>query len=377
MSIRNMSEQRGFSLVELLVAMTVTLIVSAAIYGLLSSGSSAFRREPEIADRQQNIRVAMDAISRDVFNAAAALPPFAQAFTVQDPAGGACSGGLNGCGPAGSLGAAPAAARGGGDPSTDTDVLEMVSVAENCPLATVCNVGPVAGASGQFVVAEPLASCLLDRGLVVLANSTGDPLADDFVVQTAAPVTSAPSACDLGSGGGDSSVNGNVALGLPVAPWTPRNAFSNNNSMFMYAARIVRYSIGPSTDPTDDAPALWRSETGRYGSDGSPRLEPGEAGFPSPGSPWQLVARGIEDLQVEYRGGDGVWRNQPPDITLNDWSGLVREVRITLSALATAPNLQGQVTAGGTGPDAPRGQLTTVVAPRATLNELQIASQMQ
>ena len=51
-----MRQQRGFSLVELMVAMTVTLIVSGAIYGLLTSGSSAFRREPEVADRQQNIR---------------------------------------------------------------------------------------------------------------------------------------------------------------------------------------------------------------------------------------------------------------------------------------------------------------------------------
>ena len=69
-----MSKERGFSLVELMVAMTVTLIVSGAIYGLLTSGSNAFRREPELADRQQNIRVAMDLISRDVYNAGASCP---------------------------------------------------------------------------------------------------------------------------------------------------------------------------------------------------------------------------------------------------------------------------------------------------------------
>ena len=69
-----MRRQSGFSLVELMVAMTVTLIVSGAIYGLLASGGNAFRREPEVADRQQNIRLAMDLITRDVYTAGAVSP---------------------------------------------------------------------------------------------------------------------------------------------------------------------------------------------------------------------------------------------------------------------------------------------------------------
>jgi len=126
---------RGFSLVELMVAMTITLIVSAAIYGLLTSGSNAFRREPELADRQQNIRVAMDLVARDVFNAGAGLPAFSQVFTLSDPAGVGCTGaqGLNGCGAMGTLGAAAAAARApgdGSDPLENTDVLELVATDE-------------------------------------------------------------------------------------------------------------------------------------------------------------------------------------------------------------------------------------------------------
>ena len=114
-----MRQERGFSLVELMVAMTVTLIVSGAIYGLLTSGSNAFRREPELADRQQNIRVAMDLISRDVFNAGAALPTFSQVFTRIDPAGGACAAGPQRLRAAGTLGAAAAGARGAGDVEDD------------------------------------------------------------------------------------------------------------------------------------------------------------------------------------------------------------------------------------------------------------------
>ena len=68
--------QAGFSLVELLVAMTVTLIITGAVFGLLSGGQNAFRREPERTDRQQNIRMAMDLIMRDIATAGAAMPPF-------------------------------------------------------------------------------------------------------------------------------------------------------------------------------------------------------------------------------------------------------------------------------------------------------------
>ena len=72
---------RGFSLVELMVAMLVTMIISSAIYGLMAGGQNAFRREPELSDRQQNIRVAMDMIMNDVANAGSGMPAFMQTFT--------------------------------------------------------------------------------------------------------------------------------------------------------------------------------------------------------------------------------------------------------------------------------------------------------
>src|SRR3954451_16207018 len=72
--------EAGFSLVEMLVAMTITLIISGAIYGLLSTGQSAFRREPELTDRQQNARIAMNLIMRAIANAGGGMPPFIQSF---------------------------------------------------------------------------------------------------------------------------------------------------------------------------------------------------------------------------------------------------------------------------------------------------------
>src|SRR4029450_10027466 len=79
--------EAGFSLVELLIAMLVTMVVSGAIFTLLSAGQGAFRRQPELTDRQQNIRLAMDLIQRDVVVGGSGLDPFEQAFSASDGVG--------------------------------------------------------------------------------------------------------------------------------------------------------------------------------------------------------------------------------------------------------------------------------------------------
>jgi len=353
--MRTRGTEAGFSLVELMIAMTVTLIVSGAIYGLLTAGSDAFRREPELADRQQNIRAAMDLISRDAFNAGASMPTFAQTFTVADPG---CPGGLDGCGMAGSISADP------------TDVVEMLSVDEQCPFQTVCSAAPVAGALGEFVTREGVPACMALPGLVLLTDNTS------FVIQVASASTSTAT-CDTGD-----ARNGNLTLSAALPEWPPLAAIGPaatapppvGNVVFLHRGRIVRYRIAPGTDPTDPGPALWRSETGRYQRNGTLADEPGETGFTGTGggSPWEMVARGIEDLQVQYFAGLGPWTDAPPVVTNGDWDSIVRRVRITLSARSSASNLTGQSTSAGGAPDAVRGQLTTVVMPRQAFNELQM-----
>jgi prepilin-type N-terminal cleavage/methylation domain-containing protein len=356
--MRTRGTEAGFSLVELMVAMTITLIVSGAIYGLLAAGGDAFRREPELADRQQNIRAAMDLVSRDVFTAGASLPIFAQTFTIADP-DGVCAGGLDGCGMAGSMGPDP------------TDVVEMVSVDEQCPFQTVCSSGTVAGQPGEFVTREGVPACMNLPGLALLTDNTS------FVLQVASASTTSTTDCNAGN-----ARNGKLTLAAALTPWPPLAAFLPaatapppvGNVVFMYRGRVVRYRIAPSTDPTDPAPALWRSETGRYQRNGTLTAEPGQAGFTGTGggSPWEMVARGIEDLQVEYFAGAGPWADAPAVVTNGDWNSLVQRVRITLSARSSAPNLTGQTTSAGGAPDAVRGRLTTIVTPRQAFNELQM-----
>ncbi len=74
-------DSRGFTLIEVLVSMAITVIVMGAVFGLLTQGQKSFEREPQIADLQQSARSALDMVSRDVLQAGAALPPEFPSFT--------------------------------------------------------------------------------------------------------------------------------------------------------------------------------------------------------------------------------------------------------------------------------------------------------
>jgi len=392
--------QRGFSMVELVVAMAVTLIVSSAIYGLLTAGGNAFRREPEMADRQQNIRIAMDAIARDVADAGGGAPLVAQVFTHTDnPLGGPAPTGagapyLNGAGPQGVMGAGGEALRGGGptgagaDASDNSDFLEIVIGDAACPAYRACsNSVPAPALNGTpetLTTREsiPASDCLLapgnpgDQGLVLLTNNTL------FTIQPAT-LGAAGTAC----GGAIAGSNGSMDLAAALPEWQAGGAAlgAGGVQVLVYSGKVVRYMIAPGLDPNDTSPSLWRSETGRYTATGAPAPAP-VAGTRS----WQIVARGIEDLQVEYLNGgtsgfNGLWANNPGVVnpcagggcTAADYVNVVRRVRVTLSARALAPNLQGQtMPAGGAEPNAVRGQLVSVITPRAAVLGLQSVSQV-
>ena len=61
--------QQGFSLVEMMVAMLITMIVMASVFTLLQKGQTSFQREPEVAEMNQNARYGLDMIVRDLTDA--------------------------------------------------------------------------------------------------------------------------------------------------------------------------------------------------------------------------------------------------------------------------------------------------------------------
>jgi prepilin-type N-terminal cleavage/methylation domain-containing protein len=328
---------RGFSLIELLVAMTVTLIVSGAVYGLLTAGNTAFRREPALTDRQQNIRVAMDLISRDVLRAGYGLPQFAQTFTDD----------LDGLG---SLGP-------GGD---QTDELEIFAAAD-CPVLNVCEISEQ-GTGSSVTTRQKASECYSFPTLVILADPEkwGLYWANN-------PGGGATSACPGGGGGGPQ--NGHFTLPHGQDPLiNPPGGLAGWVPQWMLAGQAIRYRV--SADAAG-VPNLERSAFGgQVDSDGN--------------STWEVVARGIEDLQVQYLKGSPsapTWDDVPGLITCGtscgspgtaDYATLIRRVRIRLSARALEPNLQGQTTSAVG--SAVRGQLVTEVAPRAAAATLESAA---
>ena len=63
------SSERGFSLVEMMVAMTLTLTVLAGAYTAIQEAARASRMAAFASDTNQNLRVAMNAVIRDLIQA--------------------------------------------------------------------------------------------------------------------------------------------------------------------------------------------------------------------------------------------------------------------------------------------------------------------
>jgi hypothetical protein len=59
----------GFSLVELVIATTVALLVTSAVFEMLDPAGGAFQTQPEAADVRQRLRGAADALNRDLIEA--------------------------------------------------------------------------------------------------------------------------------------------------------------------------------------------------------------------------------------------------------------------------------------------------------------------
>lgn len=69
-----MTNNRGFTLVELLLAMAISGVVAVAAYSVFISSTWSSRTQEEVAEVQQNVRVAMDRLTKDIRTAGYGLP---------------------------------------------------------------------------------------------------------------------------------------------------------------------------------------------------------------------------------------------------------------------------------------------------------------
>lgn len=72
-----MRGSRGFSLIEMVVALAVSLIVTAGVLALVRFAQAAAVTEPALGDRQQRLRVASNAITAELLQAGAPPPAVA------------------------------------------------------------------------------------------------------------------------------------------------------------------------------------------------------------------------------------------------------------------------------------------------------------
>lgn len=332
---------QGFSLVELMVALTITLIIAGSIYALLGSGQSRFRQEPELSDRQQNIRMAMDLIQRDLMNAGSGFGAFTQIFTE----------GLDGAGPEGPSGTA---ANGyfehghldAGGAETQTDVLEFLARDSGCPSLPIFQQNGV-----NLDVLTTIPSCYTEPGLLLITFPGG--------------VTKWGWMHEIHSA--------NMYFNFPPGQQPVISQIDGppdlNGALSVMSAALIRYEIDDCPGEPVPVPCLWRSVNGGRDIDflyGSPAANPDR---------WRMVARAIEDMQVVYTMADGTVSNTPVAVAANNFATLVREVRVTLTARATGNLMQGAfdpVNPGGTNqfPRAVRGRMTTVASIRSALGAL-------
>lgn len=318
------NQASGFSLIELIAAMAITMIVSGSIYGLIANSQNAFRRDPEISERQQNVRVAIDRIRRDLTVAGMGLSSFTQVFTDALDNTGAP--------------AFPSVIASG----ENSDILEFYGNDGLCPDAQADSSNPTSGDNINTVGQIP--DCYPEPGLVfVLFVDGGLKKGWGHNIHAANHMLNIP----RGQQPGWSEIRGPANLTNPSVPARLINA------------SFYRYAIGADVD---GQPGLYRTTTG--GIDNAT----GAVDTDPPGVGWTLLARGVEDLQVQYKTGAGTWAGGPGTVTSPDYSTIVRQVRVTLSARTTG--------GAGTGNDGKviRGRMTTVVVPRAALYHLSTAA---
>lgn len=336
---RGRRRQAGFTLLELMVALVVTLVITGSMWGLMASGQGSFRREPVLMDRQQQIRIAMSRIQEDAYRAGLGMGNLVQAFGEN----------LNGVGMLGVRVAGDPALGGG-----NSDFLEIRQQTDDCPSVRVNPGNPRNGSNYNAIDAWP--DCYPEPGWVLAFFPDGNAKWGWGHNQHGSgnqkfnfPPGQQPAGSQMAG-----VANLSCSFDLAILPGACPVA-NQGEAVFFAQMDRIRYQLGNDVDGT---PSLFRSASG--GFDGTT-----EAFSNPPGNAWQVVARGIEDMQIRYRTFAG-WQNNAPVIVPPSFDNIVREVEVTLWARTVGQNLlQGQTVAAGNQVPAVRGSLVTSISPRA------------
>ncbi len=306
--------EHGFSLIEMLVSMMLTVMVMASVFALLHRGQRSFEREPEVADMQQNARSGLAGVSGDLLMAGYKTPP-AMAVLWED------GGGIN------------------------PDSITIVFADPNVPTAS-----PVTAAAGSTIESSSTLfldtstldpapgdpSNSYDQGMTLMAIETADCNGDGqigfhlFEATQDSQCTSAggpgggPRGGPSGGGGGCETlmVNHNPSATSGLNPPGGFNGSVQADCAIVGFFRMIQYRINPP--PPAANPSLERRDL-------------------STQEPWTPVAHNIENLQFRYLIANSPLEVDAPPVAPDPANLLTWIVGVnpTVSGRTQSVNLEG------------------------------------
>jgi type IV pilus assembly protein PilW len=236
--------QRGATLIELLIAVFVALIVTAAGFAVLTSTEKSTRTNEQMVETQQNARIAMDLLARDIKNAG-----FGMIGALAD---NNCKVGRAVSGAAAALVPWDQTVAG---PDTGPDQISMVVPLGSAGAPTWTLINPVGGPPGFNQIT------LTSGAAAVMTSQAGGSL-------------TAPGAFLSIGGAATSTVTAVAGDTITLVPLPGPLAFGTGANV--YLLQCVTYSIGttPAACGNGSSPCLTRNGA--------------------------VIADGIEDIQFEY-----------------------------------------------------------------------------
>jgi len=300
------SSERGFSLIETLIALVLTMIVMAGVYGLLQKGQRSFRREPEITDLNQSTRNGLDMIARDL-TIAGFKTPASTAILWAD------GGGLN--------------------PDQITIIYADPDIPTSEPLK--CGGAGAGGGAGPCGTIEQSSVLNIEpntmdpqlddptqayqSGQILMALETSDCNGDGQIGFYPFELTQPPRITNAG-GGDVLNLNHNPSAMSGLNAPGGFNGQVHPDCAVVGVFRVVQYRVNPP--PPTPNPDLERRDLTRV-------------------EPWTAVSRNIENLQVQYAVGAGNVFVDTPALPTDDPATWITRVQVTVAGRTESVNLEG------------------------------------
>lgn len=299
--------EAGFTLIEVLVAVAITVIIMGAVFGLLTKGQDSFDREHEVADMLGSTRAGLDMMSRDLTMAGYKTPP-ASVILWND---------------------------GGG---IQPDEVTLVYADPNVPVSRPlqCGTAGTGGGGGACGTIGQSATLYLDvatldpapyypeqaysSGMLLSAIETEDCNGDGQVGIFPFHVTQPPVLTNT-NGQPTLNVNHNPGNMTEVNPPGGFNDQVQEDCAVVGFFRVITYRVSPP--PPVGNPTLERRDL-------------------TVGPEWVSVAHNIENLQVRYGvGTDDTLRDVPPAVPSDDSLTWINRVDLNLTGRTESTNLKG------------------------------------